>query len=231
MITSWFLWNPLKKFRDEFSPFDQCTLGQAVGSLADTIDLRECTEEFFLPPKCSRGVLEGHQVLVLQQLLFKMSGDERPSLEVNSTYLKYSSITIRGKAYNSAFKITSKKFIAMTEWKSDIFGEPPTVGQELHYPRSHIRPVKIHHFMKVSFTADAGGAVCTKLFAAVSWYLRHPARDIVHKPVEVWCNDLFEVGGLSSFIPLDCFVSRCAFCVKTIEPHRKHVLMVVPLVE
>ena len=56
----------------------------------------------------------------------------------------------------------------------------------------------------------------------------HPALSELGKPAQIWCDNLFEVSGIHSFVPLQLYHSRCVYCIMPIDG--EHVLVVVPLV-
>lgn len=60
----------------------------------------------------------------------------------------------------------------------------------------------------------------------VSWYLSHPACNDMGKPVQIWCNDIFDTLG---FIPLDLYRCRCVHCDMLYKD--EHVLVVIPLMD
>lgn len=117
----------------------------------------------------------------------------------------------------------------MATWDSDIFGRPPTMLPNSEHPSAHLRPVKIHHFIKATVEHVTKS---TLVLAQVSWYCPHPNRDIIGKPAEVWCPNLYETFGIHSFLPLKYVGSRCAYTHK-VNNHDDDevVLIVVPLLE
>ena len=106
-----------------------------------------------------------------------------------------------------------------------MFGHPPTPLADALHPDSKFRPVRIHHFIKLSLTVEHN--VQFLLLTVVSWYLPHPEKVIMDKPAQVWCYSKFECSGMHSFVPLHYLKCRCALCVNTLH----EFLVVVPLVE
>lgn len=45
---------------------------------------------------------------------------------VSTIFLKYSSITLKGKVFRASGKQTKNAAVAMASWNSDLFGDPPT---------------------------------------------------------------------------------------------------------
>lgn len=164
---------------------------------------------------------------VLQSLFGKLHHDhDIAEVTVCSVYHKYSAITLASCTYNSTGKNTAKPTIAMAKWDHDVFGTPPTPLPDVAtHPNSHVRPVNIHHFAKVTFVH--GTTSSELVFANASWYSPHPNRRIIGKPAEVWCSKLCETFGIHSFIPLQLICSRCAYCYRDIC--HENVLIVVPL--
>ena len=66
------------------------------------------------------------------------------------------------------------------------------------------------------------------LLAFVSWLFPHPAKHDYGKPVELWCNELFEPFGLHSFVPIENLVCRCSHVV--VKHNSEHLSLIVPLV-
>ena len=103
------------------------------------------------------------------------------------------------------------------------------------HPDSKHRPVKIHYFVKATFSKFAVSGndhepITTHLLLAyVSWYFLHEDQQIIGKLAQVWCRNLFELSGPHSFVPVDHIISRCAYCVRKIK--EELVLVIVPLVE
>ena len=74
--------------------------------------------------------------------------------------------------YSSSRQKASSPCIAIAEWDSDFYGPPPTTLADPTHPASKFRPVKIHHFAKVSISV--GEQVKYLVVAHVSWYYPHP---------------------------------------------------------
>lgn len=91
----------------------------------------------------------------------------------------------------------------MAHWDEDLFGHPPTVlpANTVNPSDASFRPFKIDYFARASF--DVNGDTHQFVCAMVSWFEPHPARFELGKPVQVWCNGLFESVGEYSFLPLD----------------------------
>ena len=119
----------------------------------------------------------------------------------------------------------SSQYVAIAEWKNNLFGSPPT---PLFYD-VQLRPVKIHYFAKVSFTLDKSSTCTSCIFAVVSWYCQHPLFNRIGKPAEIWNCDTFENNGRHYFVPLNCLISRCAYCIQ--KHFGQPALAVVPIVE
>lgn len=229
-----FSFNFPNEFQDDFNT----AIGMhkdLVGSVSDTL-AAESDCMFQLPTKCKHGVFDSHQLSFLQTLYMKL----HPEIEVqsrvvpNSTHFQYKSLVINGKVYRSSDKEKSP-FIALAHWDEAMYGPSPNPVPNAIHPDSKHRPVKIHFFVKATFSnfAVAGSNhepfTTDLLLAYVSWYFPHEDQLIIGKPAQVWCKNLFEVPGPHSFIPVDHIISRCAYCVRKIK--EEMVLVIVPLVE
>ena len=120
----------------------------------------------------------------------------------------------------------------MAEWNLALFGAQPTPLPDPLHPDTKFRPVKIKHYIKVSFSHDQGQKECDYLLlAVVAWFLPHPAKNVMGKPVQVWCCNQFEMGGVNSFLPVQYLETRCAHNVRTLGNSNESVMVVVLLVE
>lgn len=106
--------------------------------------------------------------------------------------------------------------VAMALW-DDVFGPPPTPLVDPGHPDSQLRLIKIQHFVRVSTHDQAGSLVKHLDLAAVLWHKPHHQKNLIGKPVQVWCHNVFEDGGVHSFLPIDCIKCCCAFGVECIE--------------
>ena len=167
-----------------------------MGSLGDTVSAADST----ITPKSagSRGMFDELDLGFVTEL-YKKVNPLIVNIIVNSIFVKYTSLSLRGKSYScsQASRKKGSQFVALAEWVSALFGPPPTPVPEPTHPDSKFRPVKIHHYIRVSATADE--SVSHLLLAVVSWHLPHPNRDVIGKPAQVWNHSKFERGGIYTF--------------------------------
>lgn len=230
-------------FPEEFQDDFNAAVGMhkdLVGSVSDTLDAEDQTDCMFkLPTRCKYGVFDSHQLSFLHTLYMKLhteveTSEEQYRVVPNSTHFQYKSLVINGKVYKS-FEIENSPFIALAHWDETLYGSSPTPLPNGIHPDSKHRPVKIHYFVKATFSkftaadSDQGPVSTSLLLAYVSWYFPHEDQQIIGKPAQVWCRNFFEVSGPHSFVPVDHIISRCAYCVRQIK--EELVLVVVPLVE
>ena len=214
------------QFHEDFSPVC-CDRELVVGSLADTID--GDADDTIKPAsscvRCTFDDLDRSYVATLYQRL----KPEMCGATVNSIYLRYTSISCRGKHYGCN-QATSRGLpsVAMCEWDSTLFDSPPTPLSDSAHPDSKFRPVKIKHFIKASMVVEEN-KYDYLLLAVVLWYLPHPNKDVVGKPTQIWHHNKFEAGNFYSFVPVEYLNCRCAVCITTVSD--ESVLLVVPLVE
>ena len=101
-----------------------------------------------------RGVLDcDDSVLVLQ--LYNRLKPGASCTVINSVYVQHSAIMYRGYRYS-----TSKghhQCVAMAEWDPELYGAQPTPLPNSMHPDSKFRPVKIKHYLKVSFSQGQMG--------------------------------------------------------------------------
>ena len=55
------------------------------------------------------------------------------------------------------------------------------------------------HYASLNMTASQS----THIFAYVKWFSAHPNQPLFGYPVEVWCNNVFDLPGPSSIIPFN----------------------------
>ena len=213
-----------KDFHQDFNPLCSCD-DLVVGSLGDTVS--SIDDSTITPTSAGcRSTFDEADLGFVTELYRKLN----PLIAVvNSVYVKYTSLFLRGKSY-SCSKASRKgtQFVALAEWDAALFGPPPTPVPEPTHPDSKFRPVKVHYYIRVSATAEFE-SVSHLLLAVVSWHLPHPNRDIIGKPAQVWNHSNFECGGIYTFLPVQYLKCRCAFRVSTVEADP--VLVIVPLVE
>jgi len=215
-----------EEFADEFSSLS--LKENVVGSVFDTLTL----QEFKLPTKYSQGVFGAEEVQVVSQLYSQLY-PEASNITVNSVFIKYTKVVLKGRTFGSCGKGThkSKACVCMALWDPSLYGPPPTsLPTASGMVNSNHRPVKVHHFLKATFF-DTGACPNQLLLAQVSWFFPFPDRFAVGKPAELWCTNMFESFGKHSFVPLQSsnLVCRCAY--GPMEYHDESLLVIVPLVE
>ena len=139
---------------------------------------------------------------------------------VNLTFLKYTSISCRGKAYScSQSDRKGSQFVALAEWDLALFGPPSTPIPEPAHPDSRFRPVRIKHYIKVSVVVGDSEPQDHPSLVVVSWYLPHTNTNVVRKPAQIWCQK-FEImcpficicavfEGLVCFLYIHCYGRIC----------------------
>lgn len=210
-------------FKNEFDPIVSSCAPHFVGSVSETIITNICK----LGSKCRRDVLPPDAVSGIGILLSKINGINSALIKVNSIFMKYFTLTMKGKTFFSTGKRT-KPVIAMGLWDEGMYGKPPTTLPGPHDLNDNIRPINVHYYAKVLYSiADSPRDI---ILAFVSWFFPHPHRYSMGKPTELWCNSMFESLNYScSFIPLQNIHCRCAYTVMKYQ--EEHLLVVIPLVE
>ena len=215
------------EFRDDFSPVLPYA-NESVGSVGATLSSSEDTS-IQLPSSCSRGTLDDDDILFVQSLYRKLNPVSLSDITVNSVFVKYTSLSLNGKSYNSCRRFVGRhaNHIALAEWDEAVFGDPPTPVPDALHPDARFRPVQIHRFIKVSVAVQESFEPL--LLAVVSWHLPHPDKSVIGKPSQIWHHNKFESSGIHSFLPIHYLKCRCAFRATTLR--NESVLIVVPLVE
>lgn len=68
----------------------------------------------------------------------------------------------------------------------------------------------------------------TQIFAVCDWNQPHPDRELIGKPVEIWCRNCYEPGTLNCFVPVQNIVSRVIIASEKINDEL--VLIIIPLI-
>ena len=92
-----------------------------------------------------------------------------------------------------------------------------------------LRPAKVLYYTQHHMTLDTSNSPQPHVFAVVCWPQIHPSRGKIGKPVEIWCNDLYEPNINKRFLPISRIHSRVAIAHDTVCMEK--VLVTVPLVE
>lgn len=162
-----------EEFKDDLKP--RCTTEvRLVGSVSDTLtDFRD-SMVYTLPTRCKYSTFSEVERDYLKTLYAKLNPLVNPEGIPNSVFCKYSRMYMNGRTigYSSSLQKASAPCIAMAEWDVDLYGLPPTTLADPTHPESNLRPVKVHHFAKVS--VNIGEQIQYTVVAYVSWYYPHP---------------------------------------------------------
>lgn len=123
---------------------------------------------------------------------------------------------------NSILKPSAKNAYALAVPVFKFSSSPPEVEKDL-------RPVQIHFFMEHSILLPGMDTPRTHIFANVLWPMIHPKRSTLGKPVEVWCNELYEPNSKNAFIPVSAISKRVIYSID--EVCDENVLVIIPLIE
>lgn len=99
------------------------------------------------------------------------------------------------------------------------------LGGTIDTSGADLRPGVIDYFMKQN--VQVNGHYVTSVLASVRWFQAHPSRYSLGAPVEVWCKDLFEPEGESTFIPIQRISGKFIPAIDILQD--EHVLVVCPL--
>ena len=93
---------------------------------------------------------------LVQNLLKKINSlTESDEINVNSVFLKYSSLTHKGKTFSSSFRQLKGPCIVQAHWNEDFYGSPPTSLPEPLQPTSNVRPVRVRFYCKIHYTIES----------------------------------------------------------------------------
>lgn len=117
---------------------------------------------------------------------------------------------------------------------NEIFGSQGTRSKRSSYILARwyrctgvlsLRPAHVLYYFKHS--AKVHASLQPHFFAAVQWFKPHPTRDTLGNPLELWCHDLFEPQGPSSYLPLQSNESKFVAAVHKLQVET--LLIVMPL--
>ena len=136
-----------------------------VGSLLDSMLSDLIPTDIVVPPVSTRGVLNCDDAAYLKQLYQNLKPESGPTT-INSIYVRYMSVTIRGRKFGSS---KSNSFIAMAEWDDSVFGAQPTPPPDSLHPSARFRPVRITHYIRITFCVGENGQDHL-LLVVVAWF-------------------------------------------------------------
>lgn len=209
------------EFRNEFATV--LVADELVGSVGDIFTM---PTKLVLPNNYTRNALDADTMAIVKDLIKKINQvPDVGHIHVNTIYLQYSSVTLEGKIFSSSIGQHRSPCIVQVQWNEDYYGNPPTELPEPSEPRSNIRPVRLHNYLKVNYSVNSEPS--SLILAFVSWMKPHQLRYHIGKPAELW-RDRFEVFGMHSFIPIHSIICHCAY--GTFCYNDEDLVVVIPLV-
>lgn len=142
------------------------------------------------------------------------------TIYVPSTFKKFSCLQRKGKRLESAYNKNTVSYVVA----EPLFRFTTSDAEEFD---GVLRPAKVEYFLEHS--VQIAGELRHHLFAAVSWPMVHPQRFKIGKPVEIWCNNLYEPSSQNSFLPIESIQNRAIFTVDRVDGEQ--VLIVIPVLE
>lgn len=242
-----------EEFKDDFSSIF-CSGPQTTGAVSDTLSnwilppillthhhitnllvnwtIDSSEMHIALPSHCSKAIFNADQAEDLRILYSNMYSVSPSRLEINSAFLKYKSISIRGKQLGSAKTRFSASSIVMASWTPCLFAIGSSSRQstaEIESTCQHEdRPTRINFFVKHSVLVN--GTLKTHLLFSASWFKYHPNKNSLGKPLTVWECDLFEAGSCS-VVPVQLIRSRTVSLVDSLDRCGGSVLLVSPCID
>lgn len=183
---------------------------------------------FPLPGKYTLTALDSNEVHFIREVYAYLYPDMSAHFlnEENacpSTCKKYTHILLSGKKLSSTCEAMGGKVpyaLAMPIESSPTSTDPQA------------RPAKIHYFIQHSWllniSVEAEPHHYSHILAVCTWPQQHPCRDIMGKPVQVWCKGLGD-GGINPFIRIQNITSRVIVAIDSVN--EESVLIVIPLVQ
>lgn len=172
-----------------------------------------------LAPKSTLGQLAIEEVDALYLVYSKMYGhvlfDDHSML---TTFKKFSHLSWHGKQITSICYKGSHHVPYV--YANYSFGDDEPLD---------LRPARVLYYMQHHMILDPSNPPQPHVFAVVCWPQIHPSRGKIGKPVEIWCNDLYEPNINKRFLPISRIHSRLAIAHDTV--YMEKVLVIIPLVE
>ena len=134
---------------------------------------------------------------------------------IASLIYKYSQIKVCEELYGSHNTRTTRSSYVLGRW----------CGRNGKIDTTSLRPGRVSFYLKHSILHC--GVFKPHYFAFVLWYEEHPSKELLGKPIEIWCHDIFEALGPASFLPVQRIYSK--FVAGTDEIDQETLLFVIPL--
>lgn len=142
-------------------------------------------------------------------------GTEYSGNNIPSTIYKYSQVKVSDEIYGSHNTRTNRSSYILARW----------CGRNGRIDTTCLRPAHVIFYIKHSVIYQ--GSFVPHYFAFVQWFEQHPTRNLVGKPVELWCHDIYEQLGPASFLPVQRIQSK--FVAGEGEVAGETLLFVMPL--
>ena len=126
------------------------TEARLTGSVSDT--LADFSSRCTLPPRSKYSTLDDQDREYIKLLFSKLNPSSSQEAIPNTVFRKYLHTTRNGKTigYFGSRQKTAAPCVVMAEWDRNLFGPPLTAVADPFHPALKFRPVKIHHFAKLS---------------------------------------------------------------------------------
>ena len=134
---------------------------------------------------------------------------------IASLIYKYSQIKVCEELYGSHNTRTTRSSYVLGRW----------CGRNGRIDTTFLRPGRVSFYFKHSLLQH--GIFKPHYFAFVLWYEEHPSKELLGKPIEIWCHDIFEALGPASFLPVQRIYTK--FVAGTDKIDQETLLFVMPL--
>lgn len=179
------------------------------------------------PSKYVLAVLTQECIDVLKQVYCKLYPEYKEmiltnKISLNTTVKQFSSIDMNKKKLSSVKEGLQAKVPYVLAKPLFAFGATPSTS------RDELRPAQIQYFIKHSLYLPSNSSPTSHIFAVVHWPLEHPQRHVMGKPVEVWCNTVYEPTMINHFLFLENIKCRVITACDIVND--EEVLVVIPLI-
>ena len=153
-----FSFNFPSEFQDDFKDVCSCSNDGMVGSLLDTALDSSSQVPIDLLSVSTKGVLNSDDATCLLQLYHRVHPTAAAPININSVYLRYTSVTLQERKFASSKSRLApegcRSFVTIAEWNDNLFGSQPTLPPDSAHSDSKFRPVKVSHYIRVAFTEE-----------------------------------------------------------------------------
>ena len=163
-------------------------------------------------------LLEEYELQYLLSVYKIMYGSYISADKLSSFGIRYKQLEWNGEVWGSQNSLSKRSSYILAAWCG-------TDG-EVNTQQISLRPGMVCHYLKHNIELPSSPTPVSHIFAAVKWHMSHPNRNLLGDPVEIWCENLFEMMGPSKYVPINRIHSQ--FVAGFYRHQEESVLCVCP---